>query len=230
MRSSRLVALSLAAIGAAGLMPSVGAAQSATQGFSDSWYWGAYGGYTSFATAFGAGNMHTNAPTIGADWMLTRTKFALNIFADQSYFSTSSSIASPTGPAPLAVDINDMRRLGFALMIFTPEYRSFKPYVGVGYSFNFINSAALKTCSGCNTFPTQAAADSNNKAIVNARVMGKAFGNVGLMYVYKRFAPFAQFTVMPTQGKSDWYLNGTGFTTIWALGLRYNFGTSIEKW
>ena len=55
MRSSRLVVLSLAAIGAAGLMPSVGAAQSATQGFADSWYWGAYGGYTSFATAFGAG-------------------------------------------------------------------------------------------------------------------------------------------------------------------------------
>jgi hypothetical protein len=230
MRSSRLVVLSLAAIATAGLTPRSGAAQSATQGFADSWYWGAYGGYTNFATAFGTENLRTNAPSIGADWMLTRTKYALHVFAEQSYFSTTSSIGSPTGAAPLAVNINDMRRLGFDLMIFTPEYQAIKPYFGVGYAFNFINSAALRTCAGCNTFATQAAADSNQRAIVNARSMGKAFVNVGAMWVYKRFAPFAQYTVMPTQGKSDWYLNGTGFTTIWAVGLRYNFGTSIEKW
>ena len=231
MRSSRLVVISLAAAAAAGLTPSSGAAQSATQGFADSWYWGAYGGYTNFATAFGTQSLRTNAPSIGADWMLTRSKFALNIFADQSYFSTTSSIASPTGAGPLAVNINDMRRVGFALMIFTPEYRAFKPYFGVGYAFNFINSAALRTCSTCTTtFATQAAADSNQKAIGAARAMGKVFGNVGVMWVYKRFAPFVQYTVMPSQGSSEWYLNGTGFTTIWAVGLRYNFGTSIEKW
>lgn len=230
MRSTRHVILSLAAIAAAALTPSVGAAQSATQGFADSWYWGAYGGYTNFATAFGTENLRTNAPSVGVDWMITRSSFALNVFADQSYFSTSSSIASPTGAAPLAVNINDMRRLGFALMFFTPEYRAFKPYLGVGYSFNFINSAALRTCTGCNTFPTVAAADSNQQAIVNARAMGKVFGNVGLMWIYKRFAPFAQFTVMPSQGASDWFINGTGFTTIWAVGLRVNLGSSIEKW
>ena len=60
--------------------------------------------------------------------------------------------------------------------------------------------------------------------------MGKAFANVGVMWIYKKFAPFAQFSVMPSQGVSDWYLNGTGFTTIWAIGLRYNFGSSIDKW
>ncbi len=230
MRSTRLVILSLAALATVALTPRAGAAQSATQGFSDSWYWGAYAGYTNFATAFGSENLRTNAPSIGAEWMLTRTKYALHLFAEQSYFSTTSSIGSPTGAAPLAVNINDMRRLGFDLMIFTPEFQMIKPYVGLGYAFNFINSANLRTCAGCNTFATQAQADSNQKAIVNARSMGKAFVNVGAMWVYKRFAPFAQYTIMPSQGKSDWYLNGTGFTTQWALGLRYNFGSSIEKW
>ena len=230
MRLSRLVVLSLAAVIAAGLTPSAGAAQSATQGFTDSWYWGAYGGYTNFATAFGTENLHTTAPSIGAEWMLTRSGYALNIFADQSYFSTLSSITSPTGAGPLAVNINDMRRIGFSLMIFTPEYKMLKPYVNLGYSFNFINSAALRSCAGCNTFPTQAAADSNQTAIVNARAEGKVFAGVGVMYIYKKFAPFVQFAVMPTQGVSDWYLNGAGFTTTFAVGLRYNFGTSIEKW
>jgi hypothetical protein len=231
MRLSRLVALSLGAVAAVGFMPSAGVAQSAAEGFTDSWYWGAYGGFTSLATAVGNQNLRTNAPTIGADWMLTRSKFALNIFLEQSYFSTTSSIASPTGAGLLAVGINDMRRAGFSLMIFPPEYKAFKPYVGLGYAFNFINSAALRSCPSCTTtFPSQAAADSNSKAIVDARAEGKVFGNLGLMYNYKRFSPFAQITVMPTQGVSDWYLNGTGFTTIWAIGLRYNFGTSIEKW
>jgi hypothetical protein len=231
MRSSRLVVLSLAAVAAVGVTPSAGAAQSATQGFADSWYWGAYGGFTSLSTAFGTQSLHTNAPTIGADWMLTRSKFALDIFADQSYFSTVSSISSPSSGAPLAVNINDMRRLGFSLMMFTPEYKNFKPYFGLGYSFNFINSASLRSCSGCTPPPqSQAAADSNQKAIIDARAMGKVFGNAGVMYIYKRFAPFAQISVMPTQGTSDWYINGTGFTTIWAVGLRYNFGSSIERW
>ncbi len=230
MRSSRLVVFSLAAAAAVGLTPSAGSAQSATQGFTDSWYWGAYAGYTNFQTAFGTQNLHTNAPTIGVDWMLTRTGFALNIFADQSYFSTVSSISSPTSGAPLPVNINDMRRVGFSLMIFTPEIKMIKPYVGLGYSFNFINSAALRTCSGCTTFSTQAAADSNNTAITDARTEGKVFGNVGVMWLWKKWAPFAQVTVMPTQGTSDWYLNGAGFTTQWALGVRYNFGSSIDKW
>ena len=230
MRSSKIAILAFAAIATVALTPRAGAAQSATQGFSDSWYWGAYGGYTNFSTAFGSQNITTNAPSIGAEWMLTRSKVALHVFAEQSYFSTISSIGSPTGSAPLAVNISDMRRLGFDLMIFTPEYKMIKPYVGLGYAFNFINSASLRSCAGCNTFATQAQADSNQKAIVDARTQGKVFANVGAMWIYKRFAPFAQFTVMPTQGTSGWYLNGTGFTTQWAVGLRYNFGTSIDKW
>src|SRR5471032_2713987 len=222
MRSSRLVVLSLAAIATAALTPRTGAAQSATSGFADSWYWGAYGGYTNFSTAFGTQNITTNAPSIGVDWMLTRSRAALHVFAEQSYFSTTSSIGSPTGSAPLAVNINDMSRLGFDLMIFMPEYKMIKPYLGVGYAFNFINSASLRSCAGCNTFASQAQADSNQKAIVAARTQGKAFANVGAMWVYKRFAPFAQFTVIPTQGTSSWYLNGTGFTTQDRKSTRLN--------
>ena len=229
MRSSRLVVLALAVTAAAAFTPSTGAAQSPTQGFADSWYWGAYGVFTDFATSVGSSNIRTNAPSIGAEWMLTRKRYALNLFADASYFNTVSSISSPTGAGQVPVNIANMRRVGFALMIFTPEYKMIKPYFSLGYSFNFINSANA-SCAACTSFATQAAADSNTKAIDDARAMGKPFGNVGFMYIYKRWAPFAQLGVMPTQGKSDWFLNGTGFTTMWAVGLRYNFGASIEKW
>jgi hypothetical protein len=230
MRSIRLVVLSVAAAAAVGLTPSTGAAQTAAQGFADSWYWGVYGGFTNFATAYGSQNITTNAPAIGVDWMITRTHFALHVFGDQSFFNTSSSVNSPTQSAPLPVDITDMRRVGFDVMIFTPEVKALKPYFGLGYSFNFINSATLRSCASCTTFPSQQAADQNNNAIASARSMGKAFGNFGAMYLYKKWAPYGQITVMPTQGKSDWFINGTGFTTQFVFGVRYNFGTSIDKW
>jgi hypothetical protein len=225
MRSSRVVVLSLATIAAVGFVPSAARAQSATRPFADSCCWGVYGGITNFATTPGAGNLHTNAPTVGLDWMLTREKFALNIFANQSYFSTTSSIADINGGGALPVGINDMRQVGVSMMIFTPEISVLKPYVGLGYAFNFINSAKLATCGAC----TAAAADSNKTQIVDARAMGKFFASVGVMWVYKRIAPFAQISLMPTQGASDWYINGTGFTTSLTAGLRYNFGTSIDK-
>src|SRR6185312_11760736 len=205
--------------------PATGSAQSATRPFADSWYWGVYWGITSLSTTPGTGNLHTTAPTVGLDWMLTRQKFALNIFANQSYFSTTSSIADVNGTGPLPVGINDMRQVGFSVMLFTPEIKAIKPYVSLGYSFNFVNSAKLGPCAACTT----AAADSNATQIVDARAMGKIFANVGAMWVYKRWAPFVQLSVMPTQGASDWYINGTGFTTGAVVGIRYNFGTSIDK-
>ena len=96
MRSSRLVVLSLAATAAVGTH-SVGRGRAGRRrGFADSWYWGAYGERYELRDGSDR-NLHYTAPTVGADWMLTRAKFALNIFADQSYFSTTSSVANPTG-------------------------------------------------------------------------------------------------------------------------------------
>ena len=225
MRSSRLVVLSLAAVAAAGLVPATGVAQSAARPFADSWYWGVYGGVTNFSTTPGAGNLHTTAPTVGVDWMLTRQEFALNVFLNQSYFSTTSSVADVNGSGALPVAISDMRQVGFSMMLFLPQTKLMKPYVSLGYSFNLVNSAKLGTCGAC----TAAAADSNATQIVSERSMGKFFANVGTMWVMKRWAPFVQAGIMPSQGASDWYVNGTGFTLSAMAGIRYNFGSSIDK-
>ena len=122
-------------------------------------------------------------------------------------------------------------RVGVAGMVFTPEMRVakastvIKPYFGFGYSFNFVKQATPQGSS----FNSAAARDSVLKRVDNARAEGKAFGEFGVMAVYRRFAPFAQYVVMPTKGKGTWLVNGDGFTNLWQVGLRYNFGTSIEK-
>jgi hypothetical protein len=203
---------------ALGLLPQGAAAQKASS-IQDSWLWGAYGGYASIPTAIAT----TNAPTVGAEWVITRTRYAINVFADQSYFDAVSTI--PDANTARRVDIQDLRRVGFAGMIFTPEFNVFKPYFGFGYSFNFIKSATPEGSA----FSSAAARDTVLKRVDNARAEGKLFGEFGVMAVYHRFAPFAQYVVMPTKGKGTWLVNGDGFTYLWQVGLRYNFGTSIEK-
>jgi hypothetical protein len=221
MRSLRLIVLALAAPAAVGLAPSAVQAQQPAAPWQDSWYWGAYGGYTNFATTIAS----TNAPTVGIDWMITRTRFALNVFAEQSYFDAISTIPDFPTSAARKVDIEDMRRIGFSAMIFTPSYRFLKPYVGVGYAFNFIKTGDPEG----SFYASPQARDTVLARINNARVAGKEFGSVGLMLMLGRFAPFAQYSVMPTKGNGKWMVNGEGFTNIWSAGMRFNFGTSIEK-
>jgi hypothetical protein len=223
MRSIRLAAFALVATACMAVTPSAGAAQQqGAQSWRDSWFWGAYGGQTSFATKIARTN---SAPTIGLDWVITRSRFALNVFAEQSYFNAVSTVVDSPTSADRKVDIQDMRRVGVAMMFFTPEIKIVKPYVGLGYSFDFIKQG---TPQG-NFFASPAARDTVLSRVNDGRTAGRMMGSLGFMVMARRFAPFAQYTVMPTKGAGGWMINGEGFTNIWTAGLRYNFGTSIEK-
>ena len=151
---------------------------------------------------------------------------ALNVFAEQAYFNAVSTVPDFSTPAPRLVNMTDMRSLGFAAMFFPPEMFEVKPYVNVGFAFNFIKSAQPQPPA---SFSSAAARDSVQGRINDERTEGKLFGSFGVMKVMGRFAPFIQYTIMPTQGTGSWLVNGDGFTNIWSAGLRYNFGTSVEK-
>ena len=206
------------------------AQQAATQGFADSWYWGVYGGGTSFADVGRLGEpahqravdrrrLDDHAQELRAQ-RLRRSDVLQHALVHHQPHRDGSAARQHHATCAGSVSRRCSSR---------PSTGRIKPYFGVGYSFNFINSAALRTCSNCVTFPTQAAADSNQQAIVDAKAMGKVFGNVGVMYVWKRFAPFAQYTLMPTQGAWDWYINGTGFTSHLDGRAAVQLRDAIEK-
>ena len=223
MRSSRLPSAVLAALSAA-LFASAPLAAQGTADWDvrpDSWYWGMYGGQTSFATTIA----RTNAPMVGVEWTITRTRFALNVFAEQSYFNAVSTIPDYPSSAPRRVDMQDMRRVGGSAMMFFPQYKYFHPWFGAGYGFNFIRQATPQGSS----YASPAARDSVNARVANGRTQGKLFGELGMMVAYRQWAPSLQYTVMPTQGNESWMVNGDGFTTIWKLGFRYSFGTAIAE-
>ncbi|MCC7195074.1 MAG: hypothetical protein IT356_05905 [Gemmatimonadaceae bacterium] len=188
-----------------------------------SWYWGIYGGQTSFPTTVA----RTTAPTVGVEWTITRSEFALNVFAEQSYFNAVTTIPDYPTSAPRRVDIQDMRRVGASAMTFLPQYKYFHPWFGLGYAFNFIKQAIPEGSA----YASPAARDSVSARIESGRAQGKMFAEAGMMVSYREWAPFAQYTVMPTKGSSSWMVNGDGFTNVWKLGLRYSFGHATQdRW
>ncbi|MBX9928304.1 MAG: hypothetical protein K2X99_05255 [Gemmatimonadaceae bacterium] len=207
-----------------GILPAALAAQQPVS-FNNAWFWGASGGQISFPTAIA----RTTAPEIGVDWLITRTRFGLQVYAAQSYFDAVSTVDNFTAAAPRGVarlvDMQDLRRVGFNSTMFTPALGRVRPYVGVGYSFNFVKSAIPRGTF----YETPAARDTVFNRLEKAKASGKLNASLGLMVPVKRFAPFAQVGIMPARGSRSWLVNGNGFTYLWSLGLRVNAGSSIEK-
>ena len=75
MRTIRTLTATLAC---AALLPALAAAQTVPQkvrSFTDSWYWGAKGGVSMFSAA----TEDVSAPTVGGEWMITRTRVAMYV-------------------------------------------------------------------------------------------------------------------------------------------------------
>ena len=221
MRSSRFTKAVLAALTGAMVAAAPAAAQQPASKWDvqpNAWYWGVYGGQTAlFTTA-----TTTLAPTVGVDWMITRDNFALNVFAEQAYFTAQSTVF--TGDSTANVNMQDMRRVGLAAMVFLPRVRVIHPWVSAGYAFNYITSATPATTVAAGPGRDQLLAD-----VEGARAQSKIFGSAGVMIALRQWAPFAEFTMMPTKGSASWLVNGGRSANIWKAGLRYNFGSSIRS-
>ena len=135
MRSFRCPVLGLALLSA---LPTIGSAQ-AGRLFKDSWFWGAKTGVMSYSTK---AVENAVAPLFGGEWLITRTRGALYVSYDQTFFNNDAAIddATSTGGQRL-VEIDDMRRLTFAALAFPKNWLGLRPYAGVGMALNFIQDA-----------------------------------------------------------------------------------------
>lgn len=216
MRSSRFTKAVLAVLTGSALAAAPATAQQPATTWDvqpNSWYWGVYGGQTSLFTNLSS----TVAPTIGIDWLITRSAFALNVFAEQAYFNAQSTVTTANSAGPVA--IQDMRRVGMSLMLYLPNVRIVHPYVGGGYAFNYLTKASAVAPPADTLFAA---------AIENERSQGRIFASVGAMIPFRQFAPFAEVSMMPTKGTSSWMVNGDRSALMWKAGLRYNFGSSTS--
>jgi hypothetical protein len=213
MRTVRWMTSGLALVA---LLPAVGAAQSVRH-FNDSWFWGAKFGLMNFATTTSGA---VTAPSVGVDWMITRTRGGLYVSAEQAFFDKTSSVPDNAGNS-YEVAIKDMRRFSVAAVAFPGDFSTIHPYAGVGFSMNLIQNAAL----------AEPVADPQQATLVESRVIDQkdrvSFQLIGGTQVqYKRISLFGQVSFLPT--KSNFLLNDRSAYLL-ETGVRYNFGKSVEK-
>jgi hypothetical protein len=201
----------------AALVPSLGAAQSSRL-FEDSWFWGAKGGAMTFSTQFDG---NTTAPLVGAEWLITRTRAALYVSGEQSFFKATSSVQDRFGQE-YRVAIRDMRRYTAAAMAFPVAWGTVRPYAGVGFSLNNIQRTALVDTPASDTAAMDVATQLDRQQDRTSFIT-----MAGIQAQYRRLSLFGQVTYMPA--KTAFLLNGRT-TYIFEGGVRYNFSSSREQY
>jgi opacity protein-like surface antigen len=208
MRSIRATALLLALVA---LTPAAARAQ-ANRPFTDAWFWGAKVGALSFSTTHIENGF---APLVGAEWLITRSRGALYVSLDRSFFSEQSSFSDPGSTSGSSVvDVKDLTRLSFALMAFPKPDKSLRPYAGVGLALSFIQESSL-TNGG-----SEVVLD-DQSSVASFQLIG------GVQKELRSLSLFGQIVMLPYSSDA-FLLNGRAAFSLEA-GIRWNVGNAIDR-
>ncbi|MGQ0713103.1 MAG: hypothetical protein ACT4PJ_05150 [Gemmatimonadaceae bacterium] len=213
MRTVRWLSLGFAL---ATVLPSGAMAQEGRL-FKNAWFWGAKAGITSFSTDR---VKNAVAPSLGVEWLITRTRGGLYVSYDQSFFSEETTIfTSAYGPHRMKME--NMRRLTIAGLAFPFNIGTLRPYGGVGLALNFIQDVS----------PIDPITSADQELIVARRAMDTkdraAFiAMVGVQLQYLRFSAFGQAAIMPAQAR--FMMNSRPVYHLEG-GIRWNVGSAVDR-
>jgi hypothetical protein len=214
MQKLRIVAIAVVAT----VVASSGADAQSSRNFEDSWFWGAKGGINTFSQP-GSGN--TSTANLGIDWLITRKKGGLYVSGDQSIFERDIQILDPAATTgQRTVRINDLRRITFAGVAFPKRFGGVIPYGGIGYMIAVAGDARVFVDS-TNTPPTNGFLDD----VDQLRSRGSVLGMFGVQIQTRRAALFVQETLLPSNRNFVF----PSVMSFFEFGVRYNFGSSIDR-
>lgn len=201
------------------LLPAVASAQTAHP-FTNAWYWGAKGGAMTVRT----GLESQIAPTIGVDWMITRTRAGLYLSVEQGYFNAIGSVADTSSASGLReVELKNFRRVSAALLAYPGTVGGLRTYAGMGVALNIIQ----RTRPTDATFTSSGGANDAMQRMESRRSRTSVVFMGGVQREWDNLALFAQATAMPTG--SRFLLSGDDNLYMLEAGLRLNIGSAIEK-
>ena len=215
MRTIRALTAALAFVAA---VPAVGTAQLGSS-FTNSWFWGVKAGAMDYNKLT---QSHQQAPLIGGDWLITRTRGGLYVSFSQAMFTDLALVQ--LDPADTnsrkTIDLKDMRRVDLAAMGFIGNSNYWHPYAGAGFSLKQIATANIQNMT---------TADGQTLALVTALRTGAApYFIAGAQLKLSLFSFFFQGTASPAN-KNMFLYNGKSFHLTYEAGLRYNVGSAIDK-
>lgn len=196
------------------------AEREARRGFTDSWFWGVKGGLLRFGTLTEG---MVSAPSIGADWMITRSKGALLVGFDQALFDRTSAVPAQIGTdSILRVSMKNARRFSATALATPKAFGRLRPYAGAGLVLELIDGAVPQRSTAG---PGQR---DPNQGFVDDAASRVAFQLVGgAQYQVGRAAAFVQGSVTPAQTRSS--LWNYGKPGLFEVGVRFNFGDAVDR-
>jgi len=208
--------LFVAGIFTAALFPVTASAQR-VRDFEDSWFWGVKGGAATYSAVYGDSKA---AATVGAEWLITRTHGALYVSVDQANIKAISYVFDPTAEfSARAVQVEKLRRVGFAALAFPKRFGRFRPYAGLGLSINLIGDAfPLVTENETDVEDGVYDRIDDRKSQASFLAMGGAQAQFG------RAAVFGQVQFIPA---NNHFLLDENLA-FFEAGIRYNFGRARE--
>ncbi len=219
VRTFRL-ALALAAV-----VPALATAQSASNarlGFDDSWFWGIRGGSTMFTTGAN-GETKVSAPTVGAEWLITRSRVAAYVAVEQAFFDNTAAVFDASAAGSLRpVDISDLRSYNAGIYLFPVRYGNLRPYAGIGLAINVIQNAEPR-----GTYTSEESQLAVFESVDEQSSRVSAVLTAGAQYQVGRASIFGQVASMPT--RRNFLINGAANTFVLQGGVRFNLLGAIEK-
>jgi hypothetical protein len=214
MQKLRAVAVAVIAT----VVASTQANAQSSRNFEDSWFWGAKAGINTFSRP-GFGN--TSTANLGIDWLITRAKGGLYVSGDQSIFERDVIVADQASSSgQRTVRVNDLRRLTFAGVAFPKRFGGITPYGGIGYMIAVAGDARILVDSA-DSQPTNAFIDD----VDQLRSRGSVLGMLGVQIQTRRAAIFVQETMLPSNRNFLF----PSVLSFFEFGVRYNFGSSIDR-
>ena len=188
----------------------------------DQWYWGINGGAMLFNAGFDS-EVAVTAPTIGGEWFITRDRFAVRFMIQQAFFEEQTGIFDPTVPgAARPVDVKDWRRYSVEVYAMPRGDRFILPYAGAGISLNVLQSA-----TPVGSFTSQESLEQVFLDIDQFSTRAALVFAAGAQANFGKSALFVQASGMPTG--HAFLLSRSNYTAVIEAGVRYTFGSAIEK-
>jgi len=188
----------------------------------DNWYWGINGGAMVFNGGFDSEEMVT-APMIGGEWFVTRERFAVRLSIAQSFFDTQAQVFDPTVPgASRPVDVQDWRRYAVEVYAMPRGDNFLTPYAGAGLALN-----VLQNVEPAGSFISQESLETVFTDVDRFSTRASLIFAVGAQVTFGQSAFFVEGNAMPTQHL--FLLNRSAYTMGIEAGIRYAFGSAIER-
>ncbi len=221
MRMVRTVAATFAGMM---LVPAVAFAQANASAAParDAWYWGINGGALMFNAGYDS-EQSVLAPSVGGEWLIMRQRFALRISVQQAFFDEQTAVYDPTvSSAARPVDVKDWRRYAVEVYAMPSGDGFLVPYLGGGFALN-----VLQTATPVGSFVSQESLEQVYSDVDEFSSRASLVATAGFQANFGRSAIFAQASAMPT--RNAFLLNRSAYTAVFEAGIRYTFGSSIEK-